>query len=164
MSTTEQKYGTIEQALTITIDSLAHGGVRESTLVDNKTNRFVEVLISGTLEALASVGVDSYARIFAYGRTGSGLFTGSATGADAAYGAAAGQPGIKNLKYLGTAFVNAATTESFEWGPFSLKNAFGAIPDEWGVVLEWNDSGASIALHTSGNVVNYQGIKYESVA
>jgi len=163
MSTTETNYGTIAQSITITLDSLADNAARESTLVDNKTTKFVEVLISGTLEALASVGVDSYARIFAYGRIGSGLFSGSATGADAAYGAASGQPGIKNLKYLGTAFVNAATTESFEFGPFSLRNAFGAIPDEWGVVLEWNDSGSSIALHTSGNVMTYQGIKYDSV-
>jgi len=162
MSTTTINYGTIAQAITITLNSLADAGVRESTSVDNTTNKFVEVLISGTLEAAASVGADSYARIFAYGRIGTGLFSGSATGTDAVYGTAVGQPGIKNLKYIGTAFVDAATTESFEWGPFSLQKAFGAIPDNWGIVVEWNDSGSTVALHTSGNVVTYQGIKYDA--
>ena len=162
MSTTTINYGPIEQTITITLDSLADAGARESTFVDNTTNKFVEVLISGVLEAVAAVGAESYARIFAYGRIGSGLFSGSATGADAAYGTAAGQPGIKNLKYLGTAFVDQPTTESFEWGPFSLQKAFGAIPDNWGIVLEWNDSGSTVALHTSGNVATFQGIKYDA--
>ena len=162
MSTTTINYGTIDQAITITLDSLADAGARESTFVDNTTNKFVEVLVSGILEAVAAVGVDSYARIFAYGRIDATGFSGSATGADAAYGTAAGQPGIKNLKYLGTAFVDAATTESFEWGPFSLQKAFGAVPDNWGIVVEWNDSGSTVALHTSGNTAKYQGIKYDA--
>lgn len=164
MSTTETQYGSIGNALTITLNSMADLGAQESTFVSNIVNKFVEVAISGTLEAAASVGVDSYARIFAYGRTDSGKYSGSATGTDADYPSTTGQPGIKNLKYLGTAFVDQPTTENFEWGPFSLKNAFGYIPDEWGIVVEWTDSGGSnVALHSSGNVVTYQGIKFESV-
>ncbi len=162
--TTETQYGTIDQTVTITLNSLADDAGRESTAVSNTSDKFVEVLISGVLEAAASVGADSFADIYAYGQIASGKYSGSATGADAAYSTAAGQPLFKNLIKIGTVFLDQPTSEQFEWGPFSLADAFGAIPPEWGIVVHWVDSGGSnVALHSSGNEVNYQGLKYEDV-
>ncbi len=162
--TTETNYGTIDQTVTITLNGLLDDTGRESTAVSNTTTKFIEVLISGVLEAAASVGADSFAEIFAYGQIASGKYSGSASGGDLAYGTAVGQPGFKNLIKLGTVFVDQPTTESFEWGPWSLADAFGAIPPEWGIIVRWVDSGGSnVALHSSGNEVNFQGIKYDDV-
>ncbi len=162
--TTETQYGTIDQTVTITLNGLLDNAGRESTAVVNTANKFVEVLISGVLEAVAAVGADSFADIYAYGQIASGKYSGSATGTDAAYSTASGQPGFKNLIKLGTAFVDQPTSEQFEWGPFSLADAFGAIPPEWGIVVHWVDSGGSnVALHSANNEVNYQGIKFADV-
>ncbi len=93
--TTETQYGTIDQTVTITLNGLLDNAGRESTAVVNTTNKFVEVLISGVLEAVAAVGADSFADIYAYGQIASGKYSGSATGTDAAYSTASGQPGFK---------------------------------------------------------------------
>ncbi len=40
------KYGTSNQALTITLASLANNGQRESTVIDNSSNKYLDALVS----------------------------------------------------------------------------------------------------------------------
>ena len=154
MATTEMNYAAVEQAMTITLNGLADNGIRESAFVENTTNKFIDAMVMGVLTGAA--GANGVGYLYAYGSIDGGTkFSGNAGGLDQAFA------GTKqNLKWLGSILVPSAA--SFEFGPFSVANAFGGVmPHQWGVVLEWVDGGA-IALAGSGNSISYRGIKYDT--
>lgn len=158
MATTVMNYAS-EAGITITLNSLADGGIRASTSIDNTTSKYIDALVMGVIRGATSA--DGYAYVYAYGSTDGGTkFSGSVTGTDAAYGGSAGQV-KENLKFLGAVKVDAGA-EDFECGPWSVAQAFGGIlPEDWGIVVEWIDSG-TVALDSSNNVMRYQGVKYDT--
>lgn len=153
MATTKPTYGTSNQSITATLNSLANGSARESTAVDNSSNRFADAMVMVKLSANSS-GVSSTgtATIYAYGTAdGGSTYTDGCDGADGAHtpnGA---------LKILDVVPVDA-NSDTVEAGPYSIAEAFGGVlPEEWGIVVQ-NDSGA--ALNSTGNSAHYQGINF----
>jgi len=161
MTDIKQKFGTANQAITITLNSLADDGARESSAVDNSSNLFLDVLVqlkiltSGTAPA-----GDKNLLVYAYGSSdGGATYSGAATGSDAAYGGVAGQS-KENMKLLGVISVDAAN-ETFESDVFSIAAAFGGVvPDHWGIMVV-NQYGGALAA--SGCSAFYQGILNQSV-
>tara|TARA_Y100000310_G_scaffold341268_1_gene439899 strand:- start:798 stop:1271 length:474 start_codon:yes stop_codon:yes gene_type:complete len=150
-------YGTSNQTITLTQASLADGSARESTSVDNTTNKFVDAMVAGKTKANAS-GTSStgFLSIFAYATADGGTtYTDAATGTDSAHTI------NNNLKFMGSVELNA-NSETAQWGPFSLAKAFGGLlPDEWGIVIE-NNSGAALDSTGGNHAAFYQGIEFES--
>ena len=152
------KYGTNNQAITISLGSLASstsGAGRASTVVDNTTNQFVDALVSVKITTNATTGTiaTGYATVYAYGTTDGGTtYTENATGTDAVITLT--QP--TNAKPIGVLNLVANNT-AYAAGPFSVAKAFdGILPDHWGIIVV-NSSGAS--LNAAGNLVTYQGVE-----
>ena len=162
-TTIKALYGTNNQAITITLNSLAASATagRASTAVDNTTNLFLDALVAGTI----SVGVVSGNKqilIYAYGTADGGSHysgangTNTITGTDAAFTRA--DP--TDLKPIGVLPVPTASVV-YTFGPYSVAQAFGGVlPDHWGIVV-FNDSG--VALAASSNAAWYQGVQAQSV-
>lgn len=149
-------YGTRTE-FTITSASLANGSLRESTVVDNSTNKFIDVLVTCFVTAQTGPATGDYLDVFAYTKaddTGP-KYTGDATGADAAY---SGQS--KNLAFVGRLAVESTTR--MEGGPWSLRAAFGGtMPDTFGIVID-NETDGALSSTEADCKFFYQGIKYDS--
>ena len=160
MADIKAKYGTQNQPITVTLNSLADDGLRASTAIDNTTNCFLDAFVQLIITPSATVPAgDKNLLVYAYGSVDGGTtYSGAATGADADYGAVAGQL-IDNCVLIGIISVDAAS-EAFESNAFSVANAFGGkLPDHWGITVKNQYGGA---LHTSGCSPKYQGILAQS--
>lgn len=143
-------------ALTITLNSLASGSARESTVIDNGTNKYLDALITIMLAIGAgTIGAEKCANIYAYGSEDGTNFTDNATGSDAAI--TLNDP--TNLKPVG---MIAMPTQSLTYkGVFNIAQVFGGVlPRKWGIVVKNN---CGIALAASGNSASYSGIYATSV-
>jgi len=153
------QYGTATQSITCSCSSLADNGSRESTAIDNTSNRFLDALVQGAIvvhtasDLTATVG---NVKIYGYG-TGDGgtTYSGGATGSDAAFTDNGIPQDLDNCPLLG---VVACLTQqqTYEATPMSVANAFGGVlPDHWGIIVE-NQTGQ--ALGSSVGNFWYQGI------
>jgi len=149
------KLGTNNQAITISLSSLADDGVRASTAVDNTTNLFLDCLVQLLIHT-GNVGVpagDKNLLVYAYGTANDGTtYSAGATGTDAAHGGVAGQL-ITNAHLMGIIHVDAQN-ETFESDVFSVASAFGGIvPAKWGIIVK-NQVGQTLGTSSAF----YQGI------
>jgi hypothetical protein len=158
MATISMSYSAA-QAVTITLDSLATASYRQSSVVDNTTNKFVDALLGGIVVTGGSAPTDKTTiDVLVYGTYDGTNYSGGCTGADAAYTPADGQG--DELRYLTSITVDADTAASYVFGPISVAQAFGGIlPSKWGVVVR---NGIGQALATTGHEVEFIGVKYES--
>lgn len=135
--------------ITWTGTSLANGSARESTVIDNTTNRYRDVRIRFQTKGQASG--TAYIDIYVYTALGDTTYTDGATGSDAAFTAA----NRFNSRYLGSVKLNAATTAV--QGELQLSDAFTTCPDKWGLIVI-NNSGAALSATAGDHVVEYEGI------
>lgn len=156
MSTVKELLGTSNQAFTITLTSLADAAARESTVVDNSSNLFLDALVFFIIKtgagALATV---PFVNIYAYGTADGGT-----TYTDGASGSNAGITLISppNLKIVGIGSTPSSAV-SYKIGPFSIAAAFGGVlPEKWGVVVENKTGQAFDASIASGF---YQGVSQQ---
>jgi hypothetical protein len=157
MATIKTQYGTANQPISCTIPSLASGAYRQSAVIDNSTNLFLDALVTVKAKS-ASSGVSSTGTVivYAYGTADGTSYDGSCSGTDSAY-----TPPITpvNLPIIGTLNLNAASVT--DQRTFSVAQAFGGmLPQKWGIVV-YNNTGAS--LDASVGAAWYQGIQAQSV-
>jgi hypothetical protein len=155
MAQIKSNYGTSNQPITITLNSLANGAVRASTAADNSANCFLDAMVQLKITTGASApSGDKNVLVYAYGSADSGqTYSGAATGSDESFGAAAGQL-IDNCKLLGIVTVDAAS-ETFESDLFSVAGAFGGVlPERWGIIVK-NQTGQALG---AGCGAFYQGV------
>jgi hypothetical protein len=149
------KYGSNNQAITITLNSLASSATagRESTVIDNTVNLFYDALVQVILSFpnLAPAN-DKAVYVYAYASANGGTnYTGGATGTDAAYT----QDDPTVLRLIGVIPV-PTQNKSYVGGPFSVAQAFGGVlPASWGLFVR-NYAGQT--LNASGNSAFYQGV------
>jgi len=151
----QNKYGTNNQSITVTLASLANNGVRASAVIDNTVNVFQDVLVFLQVKsASASVSSTGIVNIFAYGTANNGTtYTEGATGSDA--GITLTSP--PNCRLIGQVNVVANST-TYYGGPFSVAGAFrGVLPDHWGIFIQ-NNSGAALDGTESNHAKFYQGV------
>lgn len=156
MADIKAAFGTSNQSITITLNSLADDAYRASTAVDNSSNLYLDALVQVKILVSSSAPTgESVVNVWAYGTADGGTtYSGGATGTDAAYGGVAGQ-NINNARLIGVIHCDAAS-ETFESDVMSVASAFGGVlPDHWGIIVQ-NQLGA--ALESSGCSAFYQGV------
>lgn len=148
-------YGTSNQSITITLNSLASSATagRASTYVDNATNKFIDAICTITIDLPAGTPANDRAvYVYVYGTADGGTtYTGRVTGTDAAY-----TDTDPSQFGMPVAVVPALATGGVYSRTFSVAQAFGGIlPERWGLFVR-NFSG--LTLDSSGNSVHYQGV------
>ena len=155
-ATVKPLYGANNQALTITLASLATNTARASTVVDNTTNLFEDALIFVKLtSAAAATLATGYANVFVYATVDNGTtYSENATGVDAAITL------VSPTNLILIAQVNVvANAITYRAGPFSICRSAGwdRLPAKWGIVIQ-NQSGATLNATASNHAVTYQGV------
>jgi hypothetical protein len=155
----KQKYGTINQTVTITVASLASTSLRQSTSVDNRTNLFLNAIVTAKIKTnAAGTSATGYVAFYVYGTVDDGTtYTGGASGTDGAYTAEK-----LNLIPIGRGLVANANATTYQT-TFDIASAFGGVmPALWGVVVE-NQTGAALDATGGSHSVVYQGVLAQSV-
>lgn len=159
MADIQARYGTSNQPITITLNTLPDSALRASTAIDNSGHRFLDALVQIRIASGAS-GPTGNANIlvYAYASADSGTtFSGGATGSDDDFGGVAGQS-LDNCSLVGIVNVDAAN-EVFESNLFSVADAFGGVlPERWGIIVK-NQTGQALGV---GCAAFYQGIYAQS--
>lgn len=160
MATIKPLYGSSGQTFTVTLASLASGSARESTVIDNSTNLFLDALVMLKLKTGAgTIGTDPYAYVYAYATVDGGTtYTDPATGSDAAITL------TNNTKATLLGWVNlAATATTYKGGPWSVARAFGGyLPQKWGIIV-LNNCGVALDATEANHAKLYQGIQAQAV-
>jgi hypothetical protein len=149
--------------VTITPASLADGGYRESTAIDNGTSvKYIDAMVGGLIR-VGAVAADGTIAIFAYGSYDGTEYTAGVSGTDGTitWGTTgrSGVEGYNNLPLLGMVSVDTTDDDDYvTWGPFSVAEAFGGVlPTKWGIVIRNNTGTAFHATQTSSEC-QYTGI------
>lgn len=167
MATSTVNYSS-NTAITMDLSALASSATfvagRESSQVDNTTNKYVDVLVSGSVSVGTTPTANTSILIYVYGAETS-LAT---TAIDVLDGTDSAETltnvGILNALRLGAAInVPAATTDvQYFVLPFSVAALFGGVvPKFWGLFVAHNT-----AVNLRSNAINtnsfeYVGIKYD---
>lgn len=166
MATQTINYGT-PAAITLDLTSLASSADwtagRESDVIDNSSNKYVDALVSGSVVVGTTPAINTTIAVFAYAQhddtpTYQDVFDG--TGSAETVTSAGVLAGV--VKLLGTLKVDATTTDREYWlAPTSVAEVFGGIlPKRWGLFVAHN---TGVALKSSLNTgkFKYTGIKYD---
>lgn len=157
MSDRKIEFGTASQSITCTINSLANGSARESTAIDNTTNKYLDAMVYLAFAmANTSPGSDKRINIWFYCSEDGTNYSDNATGSDAALT-------MRTLPNLFGPFIINTPTQNITYKHVipSVAEYFGGIlPPKWGIVVE-NKTG--MAVNSSGNTSEYRGI-YETIA
>jgi hypothetical protein len=163
-TTIETKFGTTNQAITCQLApagvGLANNGARQSAAIDNRTNLFLDALVTVKVKSnAAGTSATGYVNVYAYGTTDDGTtYTDGASGSDATFTPTA----PPNMRLIGVINVVANAT-SYTGGPFSVAAAFGGnLPAFWGIVIE-NKTGAALDATEGNHLKTYQGVQGQTV-
>jgi hypothetical protein len=153
----ENKYGTNNQAITITLASLASSTVfvgRASTAIDNTTNVFQDALLLIKITTAGTLVAPAYVTVYGYGTVDGGTtYTEAATGTDAGI-TLANPPNARVIGVLST----PVTATAYIGGPWSVAAAFGGVlPDHWGIIVV-NTSGAALNSTEGNHLKLFQGV------
>lgn len=153
-SNVKEAFGASGQAFTCTLASLANGSARQSTVVDNTANLYLDALVMLKVKSGAS-GVSSTGtvNVYAYATVDGGTtYTEGASGSDAAITLTS----PPNAILIGVINV-VANAVTYVGGPFEVAKAFGGVlPDHWGIIVE-NKSGAALDATEANHAKLWQG-------
>lgn len=149
------KYGTNNQAITLTITSLATSATvgREFTAIDNSTNVFLDLLFVLWFET-GTVASNKQMLVYFAGSADGGTTYGEAlTGVDAAF--TRKDPST----LLGPLVIPAVTNAYVHKTPARAIAGFfgGTLPDRIGGAV-FNDTGATLTGNAANNKAYYQGV------
>lgn len=140
--------------ITVSLASVTNGSARESTVIDNTTNKYLDALLR--VQTKGQTSGTGLLEMYVYAALGDTTYTDGATGSDAAFTAA----NRLNARFVGAVQMNAANAVS---AMFSIAAAFGGVlPDKWGLIFI-NNSGATMSTTSGDHVVEYEGV-YQTVA
>jgi len=156
MADIKTKYGSANQAVTITINSLANDAKRESAAVDNSASCFADALVQVKIatNTTADSSGDKSVYVYAYGTADDGAtYSANASGSDAAFGADPQQLG--NCRLIGMIYA-PTQNKIYQSDPMSVATAFGGLlPQRWGILVH-NRTGQT--LKSSDCAAFYQGL------
>lgn len=170
MTTSRIKYGS-PGTVTITLASLAanndpnFGHARQSTVIDNSSNIYQDILIGGKLTTGATPADGALMFIWAFGSYDGTSFPAGLGSSDANIDFSPDRL-VAYLDLIQTIVVSGDANFTYFWGPVSLANAFGgALPQKWGIVVQNHDTinGSSLDSSSSNHEVKYTPIQYEDL-
>lgn len=159
MANIKIEYGT-STAMTITLASLASGSARQSTAVDNTSNKFEDAMVVADIKlATGTPAGDQCLYFFAFASEDGTNYTDNAGGTDAAITLRV----PSNLRPLGVTYVPTSGGLTYKSAPMSVAAAFGGIlPRKWGIVV-YNQSGVALDATGGNHSVRYTGIYHTVV-
>lgn len=142
-------------ALTITLTSLAQAAARESTAVDNSSNKYLDALVYVQFKLQTGTPAsDKVVNVYAYGSEDGTNYGDNATGSDAAVTLRS----PSNLRLIGTIAAPDAGGLTYKSQPMSVATAFGGIlPRKWGIVVE-NRTNITGSATGGDHAASYTGI------
>lgn len=146
------KFGTSGQSLTITMAGVVANAGRESTAVDNSSNKWVDAqLVVKIRTGPSGTSSTGMVAIFAYGSVdGGSTYSGNATGTD-------GNLTPMNMVQIGSIAVAANATD-YKSAVLSVAAAFGgSLPERWGIAI-LNLTGATLDATGSNFSAKWQGV------
>jgi hypothetical protein len=148
---------------TITLASLASDtnlvAGREGTAIDNNgTDDAIDSQVGGKVTTGTSPTASRQIEIWLAGSYDGTTFSGGATGSDANL-----TPSEKTLLKLLTIIPTVNTSnKTYQWGPFSVAQAFGGtMPRKWSVYVVHN-TGVALNATAGNHEVKHTPVKYES--
>ena len=163
MTTAQIVYG-INTDLTHTLTGLASDtnliAGRESTARDNTTDDAIDAIVQGKATTGTTPTASRQIEVWAYGSVDGTTYSAGATGTDANFS----PTGEKTLMKLLTIIPTDATSDHvYNWGPFSIAQAFGGtMPRNWGIFIVHN-TGVAFNITAANQETTYTPVKYESV-
>ena len=160
MAHIKTEYGSANQAITITLNSLASDAKRESATVDNSASCFADALVQ--VQIATNTGADSSGDksvyLYAYGTSDNGTtYSANASGNDAAFGTDPQQ--LNNCHLIGTIYA-PTQNKVYKSDLMSIATAFGGLlPQRWGIIVH-NKTGQT--LKSSDCAAFYQGLCLQS--
>jgi hypothetical protein len=150
---TKQKVGS-SRVIEITLASLANAALRQSDVVRDIPDAFLDALVQVKVKTGTPVAGDKALNVYAYAgmRGGVSPYSGTAVGANAPYYAAVG-----NCDLLGT--ITCPTDAcNYTSRPMSIAKAFnGRMPEAWGIIIE-NKTGVALDAHADAHAVTWIGV------
>ena len=152
-------------AYTITLNSLGSGAYVTGAEIDNTTNLYLDVLLSGAIKTGATAVAGEVIEIFVSGQydtgTGSDWGGGLGTNFNPTLGEADETEGtgivLVNTQRVGTITVGAINA-LHHFGPWGIARRFGGwLPPAWNVIVKW----AGTDPLGTGHSIGYQGMKTE---
>lgn len=164
------QYGT-SAAFTVTnLHSLASSSTNiagwTSVGMDNATNEYVDVLISGqfVVDNAGAATAGKSIKVYAYAAfndtpTWPDLFSSGTEGTEGAATVHDEEQRDCGMRLLWAGLVDAGTGETYVMPPTSLAQAFGGVvPSDWAL---WVVQDTGQALETTGSVLYYQPVHYQ---
>jgi hypothetical protein len=148
-------------ALTITLASLAQAGARESTAVDNSSNKYVDAMVYVQVKLQTGTpGSDKLVNVYAYWSHDGTNYTDNATGSDAAIT----MRSPTNLRLIGAIQVPDSGALTYKFVIPSVLAFIGgeSLPQKWGVVVE-NRTNVTLSATAGDHKVEYTGL-YKTAA
>lgn len=156
MATTSELYAGSWTGLTITLASLADNAWRESTVVDNTSNLYNDVMVGGKITTGTTPTANTTIEVYFYALVDGTNYTAGASGTDAAYTADGEEKLFRPCEIIE---VDATSDQAYVFGPVSVKAAFGNVmPSKWGIVVK-NDSGVALNATAGNHGISYLGLK-----
>jgi hypothetical protein len=150
-------YGT-STSITITLNSIATGSARESTAIDNTSNKYIDAHVTVKIAMAAGTPAsDKMVNVYAYASEDGTNFGDNATGTDAGITIRS----LNNLRLIGSIMTVDSGALTYWSHPMSVARAFGGIlPRKWGIVVE---NRTNITFASSGHAATYTGLYLEDV-
>jgi len=135
-------------ALTVTLASLAQSTTflvgRESTVWDNTTNKYLDLLLGGKITTGTSPTVDKEIRIYCYASIEDDVYPTDFTGADAAVTIASAAERDSAIILAKVIKVTATSDVPYEFGPLSIAAMYGGVLPKKGGIFVTHDTGANL--------------------
>lgn len=167
MASNKIEYGS-SAAVTISLSSLASSATwvagRESTLVDNTTNKYLDYLLAGLITVGTTPTINTEIRVSVVGMMDDTLWPDVFDGTDSAETITSAGVGASILKRAATLTVDATTSDrGYPFGPISIAQLFGGVVPKKFVVFVSHNTGVNLNA-TGGNHTLFVTPVYQSVA
>ena len=155
---------TASVAMTHTLASLATDtsliAGRQSTVHDNSaSDLFVDAHVGGKITTGTSPTASKQIEVWAFGSYDGTTYGAGAGASDANFSPTGEKTQMTLLKVIPT---DSTSNHTYEWGPFSIAQAFGGVlPRKWGIFVVHN-TGVNLNSTGGNHETKYTGIKYVS--
>jgi hypothetical protein len=146
------------------LNGLASAAWRQSEVVDNTVDLFLDALVGGSIQ-IGAVSARGSIDILAYALADGAGYSGGVGAVDQAivWGTTGSTSilGYAQLIPVGTIDVDSGDDDKYcFYGPFSVAACFGGVmPSKWGLVFR-NNTGATLGTGAS-NTLKYLGVKQD---
>lgn len=165
MSTIKPLYGTSNQAITCSFNTLAASATvgRAATAIDNSSGLFLDILLFGLISA-GTVSGNKQFLVYVTGSADGGTTYGGKNGSNAISGTDAAFTRADPTELVLVKVIPLPTSSQvYSFGPISLAQVFGGTLPDHVVVVVFNDSGGALANDSTNNKLWYQGVQAQSV-